>query len=385
MTSSMAKRSTTRKVVLAVLAVGLVFAALAGVKALQIVSLIKAGETMAPPPEAVTSALVESQTWRPVISTIGTVSAVQGVMVRSELAGRVGEIAFESGQEVEKGALLVQLDVSTESAQLRSGEADATLARDELKRAQSLGRRKVIADSELDTARARAESAVAQVQNLQAAIAKKTITAPFAGRLGIRQVNLGQVIEPGAEVVSLQSVKEVYADFAAPQQRLSELQTGMKVKVTTDAFPERTFTGELTALNSSLDADTRSIPLQATLENPDGLLRPGMFVRVEVVLPERKSVLVVPATAIAYAPYGDSVFVIESRNNEKTAMEEPVVRQQFVRLGETRGDFVEITQGLEAGTEIVSTGLFKLRNGMTVNVQNQLAPEMSLNPAPPET
>lgn len=376
-------KSTGKKIALAVLAVVLVFLALAGLKALQIVTMIKQDQTM--PPETVTSAEIASQTWQPVISTVGSISAVQGVMIRAELGGRVQEIAFESGQEVEKGALLVQLDVTSEEAALRAGQADAQLAREELDRARSLRERKVISASELDSALAKADSAGAQVQNLQSAIAKKTITAPFAGRLGIRQVNLGQVLDAGAEIVSLQTVKQVYADFGVPQQRMTELETGLPVKVTTDAFPDRVFDGELTALNSSLDVDTRSLSLQATLENPDGLLRPGMFGRIEVVLPERKNVLVVPATAIAYAPYGDSIYLIENRKNEKSGADELILRQQFVRLGETRGDFVEIVKGAEAGLEVVSTGLFKLRNGMSVTIDNTLAPEPSLNPTPPET
>ncbi len=379
------KKSIWLRVVLAVLGVILVLAVLGGVKALQFRTMMAAGESMSPPPEVVTTAKVRAETWRPTIATVGSIAAVQGVMVRAEMGGTVEKIAFESGRQVEKGDLLLQLEIATEEAQLRAAEVDAGLASDELKRARDLSKRRVIAASELDTATARAQSAAAQVENLQSAIAKKTIRAPFAGRLGIRQVNLGQVLDAGAEVVSLQTVEEVFADFSVPQQRISDLEVGMEVRVTTDAYPGKTFPGTLTALNSSLDEMTRSLPLQATLENPGGLLRAGMFARVEIVLPQEKSALIIPATAVAYAPYGDSVYVVETPKDEESGPAGPKLRQAFVRLGDARGDFVEVTKGVEAGQEVASSGLFKLRNGMAVKVDNKLAPTASLDPHPPET
>lgn len=372
-------------VTVAVVAVIGAFLLLGGVKALQFRSMGAADESMQPPPSTVTTAQVREESWQPTISSIGDIAAVQGVMVRSEMGGTVQKISFESGQRVEEGALLAQLDVSAEEAQLRAAEADAGLANDELKRAKDLSARKVIAAAELDSATSKAKSGAANVENLQALIAKKTVRAPFAGRVGIRQINLGQVLDPGSEVVTLQTVEEVYANFSVPQQRISDLEVGMTVEVTTDAYPDKKFTGTLTALSSSLDENTRSLPLQATLENADGLLRDGMFARVEVALPTEKSSLIVPATAVAYAPYGDSVYVVETIKDKATGQEAPTLRQAFVRLGETRGDFVEITKGAKAGQEVVSTGLFKLRNGMAVKVDNKLAPEASLDPHPPQT
>lgn len=363
----------------------LVFLVLAGVKAMQIRAMIGQASAMQIPPEPVTSAEVKQETWQPTFSAVGSISAVQGVTVSAEVGGAVDRIAFDSGATVKQGDLLVQLDVASEEAQLRAEEANAELARLDIERARDLVERKVIAKSEWDAAEAKYKQAVARVENFRALIAKKTIRAPFAGRLGIRQVNLGQIVEVRQPIVSLQSLDPVYVDFSLPQQRLAALEVGMKVEVTTDAVPDRKFAGTLTALNSSIDAATRSVPLQGTLENKDHLLRPGMFAKVEVVLPQEKPVLVIPATAVAYAPYGDSVFVIEQQKDEKSGQSGLVLRQQFVRLGDTKGDFVTVTQGLTAGQQIVSTGVFKLRNGAPVMINNELAPKPQLAPKPADT
>lgn len=374
-----------KKVLLAVLALIGIFAVLAGIKFMQIRSMMAFGASYTPPPESVTSAVVREESWEPTLSAIGSVAAVQGVTVSAELGGMVKEIAFESGAVVNKGDLLVQLDVASEEAQLRSAQADADLTQIDLKRARDLQQRNVTSKSDADTAEAKYKQAAAQVDNIRALIAKKTIRAPFAGRLGIREVNLGQVLNAGDPVVSLQSLDPVYVDFSLPQQQLAQLVTGMTVRVKTDAFPGVEFPGTLTAINSSLDAATRSVPAQATLANKEGLLRPGMFVKTEVVLPEKNAVLVIPATAVSYAPSGDSVFVIESQRNEKTGETEQVVRSQLVRLGDTRGDFVAVTSGLKAGETVVSTGVFKLRNKMAVSINNTLAPTPELAPTPSNT
>lgn len=374
-----------KKVILSVLALVAIFAVLAGIKALQIRSMIKFGETFVMPAESVTSAVVREETWEPVLSAVGSVAAVQGVTVSAELPGVVKEIAFESGAVVNKGDLLVQLDAASEEAQLRSAQADAELTKVDVARARDLQQRNVTAKSEADAAEAKFKQAAAQVDNIRAMIAKKTIRAPFAGRLGIRSVNLGQVLNAGDPVVSLQSLDPVYVDFSLPQQQLAQLATGMSVRVKTDAFPDREFPGTLSAIESGLDAQTRSVPLQATLANPEGLLRPGMFAKTEVILPEKRAVLVIPATAVSYAPYGDSVFVIEPRKNEKTGKTVPTARQQFVRIGDARGDFVAVISGLRAGETIVSTGVFKVRNQMPVSVNNALAPKPEDAPKPSDT
>jgi membrane fusion protein (multidrug efflux system) len=216
-------------------------------------------------------------------------------------------------------------------------------------------------------------------------IAKKTIRAPFDGAAGIRVVNVGQMINAGQQVVPLQSLDPVFADFALPQQHLAVLSPGLEVRVTTDAVPGRVFVGKLAAVNSMVDMATRNVALQATLENADHALRPGMFAKVDVVLPQKHRTLVIPGTAVSYAPYGDSVFVIEKKKDSKTGKESQVIRQQFVRIGEARGDFVSVTTGLKAGEIVVGAGVFKLRNGMAVTINNDLAPKPEVAPTPADT
>ena len=337
---------------------------------------------MVPPPVTVTSAVVKQENWSPVLSAIGSVSAVQGAVVATELGGVVSEIKFENGGVAKKGDVIVKLDASQEEALLRSAEAEAELARTDLERAQGLASQKVVSKAELDAAESKFRRLTAIVDQMRSSIRKKTLVAPFDGQLGIRQVNVGQMINPGQQVVALTSLDPVYVDFALPQQHLAQLAQGLEVDVTTDALPGRVFKGKLTAINSMVDSSTRNITLQATLESPDHALRPGMFAKAEVTLPEKHKTLVVPGSAISYAPFGDSVFVIDKKKDEKTGKESQVIRQQFVRVGEARGDFVAITQGLKAGETVVSTGVFKLRNGMTVTINNELAPKPQVNPNP---
>src|SRR5438093_3668871 len=241
---------------------------------------------------------------------------------------------------------------------------------------------KVLSKAELDAAESKFNRLNAVADQMRSNIRKKTIIAPFDGQLGIRQVNVGQMINSGQQVVPLTSLDSLFVDFALPQQYLGQLTPGLEVHVTTDAIPGRVFNGKLTAINSMVDSRTRNRTLQATLENPDHVLRPGMFAKAEVMLPEKHKTLVVPGSAISYAPFGDSVFVIEKKKDEKTGKESQVIRQQFVRVGEGRGDLVAITQGLKAGETIVSTGVFKLRNGMSVTINNDLAPNPQVNPNP---
>lgn len=372
----------TKKIVLTLILVVVLVGALAGIKGLQFKTMFAQGANFAPPPETVTTAEVKPDTWQPTLTAVGSVAAVQGVMLSAEMAGAVKNIAFESGATVRAGELLVELDSSVEQAQLRSALASADLARLNLERARDLRGKSMMSQADLDSAEAQAKQANAQIDNIRAVIAKKTIRAPFAGRTGIRQVNLGQFLDNGAAIVTLQSLDPVYVDFALPQQNLSQLGVGMTVRVTTDAFPEQSFTGKLTAINSEVDAVTRSVRLQATLANPAGRLRPGMYVNVAADLPQTERVLMIPATAVLYAPYGDSVFVVEDKKDEKTGAVGKVLNQKFVRLGKTRGDFVVVVSGLDVDQTIVTTGVFKLRNGMSVVVDNKLAPNFQLAPKP---
>ncbi len=252
-------------------------------------------------------------------------------------------------------------------------------------RARELAGRQVVSKAELDTAESKVGQKQGTVDNMRAMISKKEVRAPFDGQLGIRQVNVGQMINPGQQVVPLQSLDPVYVDFALPQQDLSSLAPGLEVHVHTDAVPGREFHGKLTSINSMIDAVTRNVMVQATLENQDRALRPGMFVKVDVVLAQKGPALVIPGSAVSYAPYGDSVYVIEKKKDEKTGAESLVLRQQFVRVGEARGDYVSITKGLEVGQQIVGAGVFKLRNGIPVVINNDLAPKPQLNPKPADT
>jgi len=374
-----------RKVSIAVFIVLLVLGGLAGVKALQIRKLIAAGKDFAPPPECVSSAVVREESWQRTLTAIGSVTAVEGVTVTPEIPGIVREIAFESGAVVGKGQLLVRLDTSLEEAQLRALEAQEELARINLARERTLRSQNMVSQSELDTAEATLKQNQGNADATRATIEKKTIRAPFAGRVGIRLVNLGQYLDTGKPIVSLQSLTPVYANFSLPQQELARLKAGMRVRLTTDAYPGRPFEGSLTAINPDLDPSTRSVGLQATFENADQALRPGMFARVEVLLPEEEPVLVVPATSVLSAPFGDSVFVIESKPGKDGGKPGLTVRQQFIRTGRTHGDYVSVETGLKPGERVVSSGIFKLRNGMAVTENNSVAPKNDMAPRPSDS
>lgn len=374
-----------KKIAFTCLALLLVLGAIAGIKALQIRALIASGKSMVPPPDAVTTADVRAETWETTLNAIGSFAAVQGVTLSAEVAGTVSKIDFESGASVAAGAVLVELDTSVEQAQLRSAEATAELARLNLTRARELRLQNTNSQADLDSADAQAKQAAAQADNLRAILAKKLIAAPFTGRAGIRLVNVGQFLPVGTPIVSIQALDPIFLDFALPQQQLGQVSEGLTARVVTDAYPGQLFEGKVTAINPDLDPTTRSVKLQVTLPNAKSRLRPGMFGTVSVVLPVTEPVIIIPATAVLYAPYGDTVFVVEEKKNEATGETQKVVRQQFVRLGTARGDFVAVTSGLKVGDTVVSSGVFKLRNGSTVSVHNELAPDAQLAPKPSDS
>ncbi len=361
----------------------LLVGALGGVKAAQIGAMIKAGASFAPPPESVTSAPVQATEWVATRSAIGSLVPARGVTLGAEVPGLVREITFESGAAVKQGAVLVRLDTSAERAQLEAAEADAALAQVNLDRAQSLRKAESNAPADLDAAQARAKQAAAAVANLRAIIAKKTIRAPFDGRMSIRQIEVGQVLSAGTPIATLQSVTPIHADFWLPQQALADLQPGQAVQLRTDTFPDATWKGQITAINPGVDEATRNVKVRATFQNADGRLRAGMFANVEVLSSERRSVVLIPVTSVLFAPYGDTVFLLEQKK-DPAGKDQLTVKQQFVRLGERRGDFVAVTSGVEPGQQVVSSGAFKLRNGMAVAVNNALAPKAQLQPTPSE-
>jgi membrane fusion protein (multidrug efflux system) len=362
--------------IIAILAVIVAVLALAGTKALQFKSMMAAGKSFKIPPESVTTAKVEKTAWVASREAVGTLVAVRAVTVSSEVPGQVKQINFDSGATVHKGDVLVKLDDSTERAQLASAEADLQLARVNERRARSLRKTNANTPSDLDAAVSRLAETVAQVDLLKATIAKKTIKAPFDGRVAIRQVELGQVLSPGTTVASLQSVTPIHADFWLPQQVLSDLQVNMRSEMTTDVFPNQKWSGAVTVINPEVDISTRNVRVRATFPNDDGRLKPGMFANVSVLSNDERPQLVIPATSVLYAPYGDSIFAVENKDKELVA------HQKFIRLGERRGDLVSVTAGLEAGETIVSSGAFKLHNGSTLVVHNELQPNAQLNPTP---
>ena len=367
----------TRKIILISLGLLLLVGIIATIKALQIGRMAAQGN-QAPPPETVTTAAAKKESWEVVLNAIGSLQAVQGVMVTAELPGKVVKIAFEPGSRVKAGDLLVQQDTSTEEAQLRVAEAAETLAQTNFRRLRELLARKIVSKAEYDNAEAQCKQAAAQSDNIRALIAKKSIRAPFSGRLGIRLIDLGQVLDSGEEIVSLQSLDPIFVDFLLPQQVLGRVRPGLPVRVTTDALPDEIIEGEISAINPQVDPATRNIRIQATAANTQEHLRPGMFVNVGVVLPVRNEVVAIPATSVLYAPYSDSVFILEEKFQEGRRVQ--ALRQQFVRLGEKRGDFVSVASGVNEGDVVVSTGVFKLRNGQEVVVDNTLAPEFHLAP-----
>ncbi len=376
----------TRRFILGtVFALLALFSLIADIKSLQFSKMIAAGKAMVPPATTVTSVKVQKGDWVPMLTAIGSISPVQGATISAELAGKVDEVNFQSGTPVKKGEMLVEIDASAEQAQLRSAQADLELAKADFERAQGLAKGNVISKAEIDSAAAKFAQKTADVQNVQSTIDKKLIRAPFDGIAGIREVNVGQMVPVGQKLLTLQALDQVFVDFSLPQQQLNDIKVGLPVKVTTDAINGREFEGKLTAVNSAVDTATRSVSLQATLDNADHALRAGMFARVSVILPEIKPTLFIPATAVLYAPFGNSVYVIEKKKDEKTGKDALIIRQQFIRTGETRGDFIAVTGGLKEGDEIVSSGVFKMRNGMDVAVDNKLAPNASLSPTPPNS
>jgi membrane fusion protein (multidrug efflux system) len=336
------------------------------------------------PPTAVTTVVAQRDTWPSTLSVIGTAAAIQGVTVSADLPGTIDKIHFESGQTVHEGDVLVELDIRQEKAQLANLEAQRDLAGINYGRAQELVKAGVISHSEWDNANAQQKATQAQVGDIKAAIARKTIRAPFTGVLGIRQVSLGQYLAAGQAIVSLQSVDPIYVNFGVPQQQTGQMRPGRAIRVTNGDLPGMAFTGKITALDSIVNEQTRNIQVQATLPNRGNKLRPGMFVQVELPVGQPREVVPLPASAINYAPYGDSVFVVTQMKDAKGNAYRGV-RQQVVKLEGSRGDQVAVTSGLNPGDEVVSSGVFRLRNGAAVEVNNAVKPDNSPNPKPDES
>jgi membrane fusion protein, multidrug efflux system len=355
---------------------------LGAVKAKQISDMTSVSHV--PPPTAVTTGEAQAVAWHSYLNAIGTLAPVQGVTLAADADGTITRIVADNGSAVKAGDLLVELDTSVETAQLTAAQARAGLARVNFDRAKDLWDRNANSKSEFDLADATLKQTLADVAALKAVIARKQVRAPFDGRVGIRHVNPGQYVARGAPLLPLQKLDPIFVNFNIPQRQLPDVAKGQEVGILIDAFTGRTFKGTITALNSEVDPATRNIWVQATLPNPDEVLRAGMFARVEVQKSSAESQVVVPATSIAYASYGNSVFIVE-KMKDKDGKEYLGVRQQFVKLGATRGDLVAITEGVKAGEQIVTSGVFKLRNGAHVQVNNVVQPSSSANPTPANT
>jgi membrane fusion protein (multidrug efflux system) len=362
-----------RRMILTLAVMVVIVAALGFVKFRQIQVAIAQGESFQPPPEAVTTLMAGEEQWPSTLSAIGTVAAVQGVTVSADLPGTVDRISFDSGRSVRVGEILVQLDTRQERAQLAAMEAQRDFARVDFDRMQGLLNERVVSRAEYDRAVADQRQTEARVEEIRAAIERKTIRAPFTGVLGIRQVNLGQYLSAGDPVVSLQSLNPIYVNFGVPQQAVAQIGPGRQVRITSPDAGGGEFAGRVTAIDSVVEEATRNVQVQATLGNPEGKLRPGMFVQGELVVGASRRVVPLPASAISYAPYGDSVFVVTDLKGPDGRTYRGV-RQQFVKIDGQRGDQVGVVSGINAGDEVVTSGVFKLRNGAAVLINNSVQP-----------
>ena len=375
----MAKRMIAMLVLMIALIGGLAF-----IKFRQFQAMAAQFAAMQPPPEAVTTIVAQREEWPTTISSIGTVAAVQGVTVSADLPGIVDRIAFDSGKPVKEGDVLVQLDTRQEQAQLAAAEAQLELSRLTFQRMQGLVEQDAVSRAEYDTAAAAFKQAEARIREIHATIERKTIRAPFGGVLGIRAVNLGQYLTGGDAVVPLQSLDPIYVNFGVPQQDASRMRLGRAVRITASDLGSVEFGGRISALDAVVDEATRNVRVQATLANPGGRLRPGMFVQAQVVLGANQPVIALPGSAISYAPYGDSVFVVTDLKDQGGKSYQGV-RQQVVKLGGARGDQIAVLSGVQPGEVVVTSGVFKLRNGAAVQINNKVQPANSKKPKPEDS
>ena len=385
-----------KRMLIMLVIVGGIAAALKGFDSFKHKMMTAAFAKMTPPPPAVTTLVAKGQTWQPVLSAVGSLKAINGVQVSTDLPGIVSEIAFESGTPTKKGDLLLKLDTKQEEAQLRAAEARFDLAKASLARKQDLLDKKAASQADYDAAAAEARQAKAAMEEVQAVIERKTIRAPFDGLLGIRQVNVGQYLNAGVPIVALESCDPIYVEFNLPQQHLHQIALHKKMRLTAPGVSEKEFRGEITAIDSRVDEATRNILVEATVPNPERKLRAGMFINVELLLPEQPDVLALPASSINYAPYGDSIFIVKDGKSKDGKPQKQAI-QQFVKLGASRGDQITILSGLKDGDEVITSGVFKLRSNepvetkgsapmlQPVNINNEVQPGNEQKPNPADT
>ncbi|MGB1221246.1 MAG: efflux RND transporter periplasmic adaptor subunit [Alcanivoracaceae bacterium] len=374
----------TKRMLIMLLATGAVFGVVFGIKGLFSYMMNKGINEAPPPVVAVSTTAVEADSWALSIGTVGSIRAVNGVELATEVEGTVAKILFRSGEAAEQGDVLVELDASADKAQLKALRAAARLAQQDYERFASLFRQGSVSRSELDRKESERDQAAATADAQAERVAKKTLRAPFSGQLGIRHVDQGQFVAPGTTVVSLFQMDPIFVNFSLPEQQLPLISEGLDVQVRLTSQPDEVFSGEITAIEPGVDTATRNFNVQATLANPDGKLRPGMFARVRIQLPNSEDVLVVPRTAISYAPYGNSVYVIAPAEDSEGEGDSTslMAQKRLVKLGNERGDLVAITEGLEAGERVATSGLLKLRNGAPVKEENDVQPPADPTPNP---
>lgn len=392
----MSKRIFSKRMVIMLIILAVVFGLIFGFKAFMGKMMNDFFDNM-PQPAAVSTYEARQDNWASILEAVGTVNAVNGVNVTAQVPGEVEAIEFESGDSVKKGDVLIRLEAAADRAQLNALEATAGLARQEYDRYQRLFKQGSISRSELDNRRAQRDQAVAQAQAQREQLNYKTVRAPFDGVLGIRQVDLGQFLQAGTPVVSLNQLQPIFVDFALPEQELSRIEKGLKVRVTLDAYTDQQFEGEISAIEPGVSEATRNVSVQARFENEDNKLRPGMFASVDIQLPQSEDVVVIPRTAISYAPYGNAVFVLkdapqkgESDENEESDADsekkaegaDKIVKKRFVKLGRRRGDLVAVIDGLKPGEVVATSGLLKLRNDAAVTIENDVQPSTEATPTP---
>ena len=382
----------TKRMIIMLLLSGIVFGAVFGMKWFGNKMMIQYVENMPVPSATITAAAVKTMIWDNSLEAIGTLVPVNGADVTTESGGIVTAIRFEAGDHVKAGAPLITLSAANERAELKKLESQAALAELNLSRREKLLKLEAISKSDYDTAASEASVAKSTVDAQRAKLAQKEIHAPFAGVLGIRQVNLGQYLAPGTSIVTLQSLDPINIDFSLPEQQVGSVQAGFKIHVRVDSFPDDEFEGTVLAIEPRVDESTRSFKIRARMQNPGLKLRAGQFGRVRLTLPGERKLLVVSRTAISYNSYGTSVFVVEKRKRPEPAAEHPTpgappaadleVAQRFVKIGDSRGDFVAIVEGLKEGDQVATSGLLKLRNGQPVIIDNKLVPDTQIKPAP---
>ncbi|HET7126813.1 MAG TPA: efflux RND transporter periplasmic adaptor subunit [Lysobacter sp.] len=383
--------STRKRMIWMLIGAAAVFGGVFGIKAFFAAQTNKFFDNMPQPAVAVSSAIAKTDRWSDDGESVGTFAAINGTEVTTEAGGVVSAIEFDAGQPVSAGTVLVRLNTANETATLKALDASARLARVQADRWQELGKQQLVSKDEVQQRVTAAATAQAQADAQRALIAQKTIRAPFAGILGIRKVNLGQFVSPGDAIVSLQQLDPIYVNFALPGQMIEKMVEGTAVHATLDSLPGQSFDGLVTAVDPQVDPDTRNFQVQATLRNPDRVLRPGAFARVGFALGGERNVVVIPQTAVSFNPYGNAVFVItrEKRKEGEKDMQGKaltgdkfVVNQRFIKTGASRGDLIAVTDGLKPGEQIVTSGLLKLRNGAEVTINNKVQPAASQQPTP---